>query len=99
MDFAFPADHRVKFKESEKRDKYLNLSRELKNYGTWRWLILIVIGVLGTISKELVKGLENLKNERMSRDHPDYYIIKISQNTEKSLGDLLSLKFLWKTIC
>ena len=30
MDFAVPADHRVKLKESEKRDKYLELARELK---------------------------------------------------------------------
>ena len=28
MDFAVPADHRVKLKESEKRDKYLDLARE-----------------------------------------------------------------------
>ena len=30
MDFAVPADHRVKIKESEKRDKYLDLTGELK---------------------------------------------------------------------
>ena len=30
MDFAVPADHRVKLKESEKKDKYLGLVRELK---------------------------------------------------------------------
>ena len=30
MDFAFPADHRVKLKECEKRDKYLDLAKELK---------------------------------------------------------------------
>ena len=29
MDFTVPADHRIKLKESEKRDKYLNLAREL----------------------------------------------------------------------
>ena len=29
-----PADLRVKLKESEKRDKYLNLTRELKKWGT-----------------------------------------------------------------
>ena len=28
------ADQRVKSKESEKSDKYLDLARELKNYGT-----------------------------------------------------------------
>ena len=30
MDFALPADHRVKLKESEKIDKYLDLAWELK---------------------------------------------------------------------
>ncbi len=30
MGFAFPADHRIKFKEIEKRDKYLDIARELK---------------------------------------------------------------------
>ena len=30
VDFAVPADHRVKLKESEKIDKYLDLARELK---------------------------------------------------------------------
>ena len=30
VDFAIPADHKVKLKESEKIDKYLDLARELK---------------------------------------------------------------------
>ena len=36
MDFADPADYRVKLKESEKRDKYQDLAKELKNYATWK---------------------------------------------------------------
>ena len=30
LDVAVPADHRMKLKETEKKDKYLNLARELK---------------------------------------------------------------------
>ena len=30
VNFEVPADHRVKLKESEKNDKYLDLARELK---------------------------------------------------------------------
>ena len=30
VDFAFIADHKMKLKESEKKDKYLDLARELK---------------------------------------------------------------------
>ena len=36
VDFAISADHRVKLKETKKRDKYLDLARELKNYGAWK---------------------------------------------------------------
>ena len=30
VNFAIPADHRIKLKECEKNDKYLDLARELK---------------------------------------------------------------------
>ena len=37
VDFAVLADHRIKLKENKKKDKYLDLARELKkSYGTWR---------------------------------------------------------------
>ena len=29
VDFAVPADHRIKLKECEKKDKYLDLARDL----------------------------------------------------------------------
>ena len=35
VDFAILADRRVKLKESEKRDKYLDLARELKKQQLW----------------------------------------------------------------
>ena len=34
VDFVVPAEHRIKLKECEKKDKYLDLAGELKNYGT-----------------------------------------------------------------
>ena len=35
--FTIPVDHKVKIKENEKKDKYLDLARELKkSYGIWR---------------------------------------------------------------
>ena len=37
VDFAVSADHRIELKEFEKKDDYLDLARELKNCGTWRW--------------------------------------------------------------
>ena len=37
VDLAVPVDHCVQLKESEKKDKYLDLAGELKNCGTWKW--------------------------------------------------------------
>ena len=49
-------------KESEKKDKYLDLARELKNLWNMKVTIApIVIGDLGTIAKGLLKGLEDLE--------------------------------------
>ena len=36
-DFAVSADHRIKLKECEKKDNYLDLAGNWKNYGTWKW--------------------------------------------------------------
>ena len=64
MNFAFLVDYKVKLKESEKKDKYLDLARELKKLWNMKEMgILIVIGSLGTITKALVKGLETWKEE------------------------------------
>ena len=38
------------------------------------------------------KGIGRIGNKRTSRDHPNYSIIKIGQNIEKSPGDLRRLK-------
>ena len=60
MDFAVLVDHRVKLKESEKKDKYLDLTRELKKLWNMKVsFILIVIGGFGTVTKGLIKGLED----------------------------------------
>ena len=60
--FAVPADHRINLKESERKDKYLDLARELKKLWNMKVTIVpIVIGALGTITKGLLKGLEDLE--------------------------------------
>ena len=62
MDFAVPADHRTKPKESEKKYKYLDLARELKKLLNMKVTIIpIIIGALGTVIKGLLKGLEDLE--------------------------------------
>ena len=60
--FAALADHRIKLKKSEKKDKYFDFARDLKKL----WIkkvtsISIVIGALGTVTKKLLKGLVDLE--------------------------------------
>ena len=62
MDFAVPTDHRIKLKESEKKDKYIDLTLELKTLGIMKVTIIpIVISTFDTVTKGLLKGLEDLE--------------------------------------
>ena len=62
MKFAVPAVHRIKLKICEKKDKYLDLARGLKKLWNMQvTIILIVIGAYGTVTKGLLKGLEDLE--------------------------------------
>ena len=55
VDVAVPADHRIKLKEYEKKDKYLDLARELKKLVNMQvTIITIVIGTFGTVTKGLL---------------------------------------------
>ena len=57
MNFAVQADHKVKLKENEKRDKYLDLARELENLRNKKvTLIPIVIGALGRLEELEIGG-------------------------------------------
>ncbi len=62
VDFAISADHRIKLKEYEKKDNYLDLARELKKQ--WNMLVTmipIVMGAFGSVTKGIQKGLEDLE--------------------------------------
>ena len=111
VDFAVPADHRIKLKECEKKDKYLDLTWELKKLCNMRVTIVpIEIGSLGTVTKGLLKGLDDWGSWQSSGDHPNDSIIENGQNIEESPGDLRrlavtqtpmknhQLTLMWKTL-
>ena len=57
------ADDRIELKENAKKDKYIDLARELEKK-LWNMkvtLLPIVIGSFGTVAKRLVQRLEDLK--------------------------------------
>ena len=102
VDFAVPADHRINLKKSEKKDKYLNLAREIKKLWNMKVTIVpIVIGVLGTVTKGLLKGLEDLEiggQEETIQTTALLRTTRILKWVLETWGDLLSLKLQWKTI-
>ena len=62
MDFVFPVEHRVKIKESKKRDQLLVRVREMKKANKL-WNLEVTgkcfrFGALGTVPKDLQKRLE-----------------------------------------
>ena len=71
--FAFRANHRVKIKESEKINKFLDLTRELKNKQT------VEHGGQGNIScrcarngpQDLAKGTGEIRNQLKNPSDPD----------------------------
>ena len=62
VDFSVLADYGIKLKECEKKNKYIDLARKLKKQKNMKvTLIPIVIGAFDTVTKELLKGLEDLE--------------------------------------
>ena len=106
VDFAAPADYRIKLKEIEKRDKYLDLARELKKL--WNMMVTIipiVIGAFGTVTKGLLKGLENLEVGGRVESIQTTALLKTTRILRRGLrtwGNLLSLNLqltlMWKTL-
>ena len=75
----------MKIKESEKRNRYLDLARELtKLLNKKRMTVIPVVTSALIIVPTRLKELEIGTN----RNHPHDNTAEIGQNTEKSLGDL-----------
>ena len=65
VDFAVPADCRLKWKDKKMKDRYHDLAKELKKLWNIKvTFIQIVIGALCTVTKRLIKGLEDLEIRR-----------------------------------
>ena len=102
IDFAVQADNKIKLKECEKKDKYLDLARELKKLWNVKVTIVpIVIGAFGTVTKGLLKDLEDLEVGGWVETIQTTALLKTARILRRVLetwGDLLSLKLQWKTI-
>ena len=93
-------NHWVKIKQNEKRDKYLDLARELKQtLGNKKVTVIpIVIGVVRTIPKGLVKGLKELEFRGRAETIETTALLRILRRVLDILGHLLSLRLQLKNI-
>ena len=73
MDFVVPANQRMNIKENEKRDKYLELSRELKKL--WNMKVTVTPNLIAAVWKS--EDDLHLTNNK---------IVLISHNISKSPG-------------
>ena len=97
VDFAVPADHRMNLTECAKKDKYLDFIEELKRL----WNMKGTIGAFGTITKGLLKGLEDLEvGGRVETIQMTALLrtARILRRVLENWRDLLSIKLQWKTI-
>ena len=102
VNFTVPAVHRIKLKEIEKKDKYLDFAGELKKL--WNMMVTIipiVSGAFGTITKDLLLGLDDLEvNGRVETIQTTAFLwtARVLRRVLKTWGDLMSLKLQWKII-
>ena len=91
-----------KTSEDEKRDKYLDLSRELKKLRNIKLTIIpIVIGAFATVTKGFVQGVEDLEIMGRVETVKTATLLRSTRILWRVLeiwGDLLSLKLQEETI-
>ena len=82
--FYISADHA----ENGKIHKYLDFAWEQEMLWNTRVTVIpIVVGALGSVPKSLGEETGGIGNQKKNRDHPDFTIAEISQNTKESPGD------------
>ena len=103
VDFAVPADHKIKLSTSTLLGNWKNVEHKSDNYTNCNWCSWYN-------HRRIIKWTGRLGNNWTIGDHPNYYIIEIGQNTENSLGDLRrfavtqtpakdhQLTLMWKTL-
>ena len=98
VDFAVLADQRIKLKECEKKDKYLDLARELKKLWNMKMtIVLIMIGAFGTVTKGLLKGLVDLEVGRQVETIQTTALLRTTRIQRRVLETYHQPKLMWKT--
>ena len=92
VDFAVLADHKVKWKESEKKVLVSRPCYEIAETVERKSYVYKKCNSCSWYShKRIIKGTGGLENKRPSGNHSKYSSIETDQYTEKSPGDLKRL--------
>ena len=87
---------------SEKKNIYLELTKELKKLWNMKVTIISIVTVtLGTVTKILVKGLEDLEIRGQEEIIQTTALLRSARTLRRVLeicGDLLSLRLQWENI-
>ena len=82
-DFAVPTNHRIKRKENENRDKYLDVIKKLKKTIEDEFDGDVTCNWRNRSSHQRIgKETEGVGNKRTGGDHPNFRNVEINQNTE-----------------
>ena len=86
----FWRNHRIKIKENEKINKFLDLARKLIQLWSMRGtMISIELGSLGTVPKGLEKRTGGIGNQVTNRDYSMLRLVRIHRKILETLGDSL----------
>ena len=100
VDFAVPTDHRIN--NVKRRISTSTLLENWKSCGTWKWrLYQLWFGAFGTITKGLLKGLEDLEVDGQVETIQMTALLRTARILRRILetwGVLLSLWLEWKTL-
>ena len=96
MDFALPPDHLMKITESEMREKYSDLARELRKLCNMKGTLLLT--VIGTVPKGFEREMEQLEIGWRIQTTALLRSARILRIVLGTWRDLLSLRLDWKSI-
>ena len=102
VNFAVPAYHRIKLKGCKKKDSTSTLLGNWKKLWNMQVTVIpIVIDAFGTVTKGLLKGMEELEVSGRVETIQTTVLLRTARILRRVLehwGDLLSFRHQWKTI-
>ena len=98
VDLPVQEDHRLKMKKKRKKTEVLGSYQITKRKKLWNIGDTNRNWCAWNGPQKFDKGTRRVRIQRTNRDHPNYSILWISQNTKNSPGDLRRLAVSWNLV-